>query len=94
MAKYRVYLKDGKGIFDVEADRIYEDEGNTEFYVSNNENATALFASELVYAIIDTDKAKRVDDNEPISLGGVVDGENIKFPYIINCTVKEGDTSC
>lgn len=68
MAKYRVYLKEGKGIFDVEADRIYEDEGNTEFYVSNNENATALFTSELVYAIIDTDKAKRVDDNEPITI--------------------------
>lgn len=90
MAKYRVYLKEGKGIFDVEADSIYEDEGKTEFYVSNSDNAMAQFTSELVYAIIDTDKAKRVDDNEPIA----IKSSSIPLPYIVNMTTKKGDGEC
>lgn len=79
MAKYMVYLKEGKGIFIVKADTIYEDEGKVEFYISKNDCAVAMFRSELVYAIIDAGKAERVDINDGIRLKsddvkGFVDG--------------------
>lgn len=93
MAKYRVYLKDGKGIFDVEATRIdaRHSSGEYNFYDDEAEDAfAASFDMESVFAILNTDKAERA-----FASGGVVSEENIKFPYIVNYyTKKEGETEC
>lgn len=87
MAKYRVYLKDGMGIFDVEATSIEVNDCDYNFFDSGDH--VALFAKESVLAIINTNKAERA-----FADGGVVSEECVKFPYIINMTTKEGDTSC
>lgn len=88
MAKYRVYLKDGLGVFVADAKRIALEDCYYALYGRNN--FVALFDKESVLAIIDTDKADRV-----FASGGVVSEENIKFPYIVNYyTKKEGEAEC
>ena len=95
MAKYRVYLKDGKGIFDVEAD-CFDNPFDNPAYIefSKNESTVACFERETIYAIINKNGALRIDENEPIAINGVVSEEDIKFPYIVNYyTAKEGDNA-
>lgn len=69
MAKYRVYLKEGKGIFDVEAD-CFDNPFDNPAYIefSKNESTVACFERETIYAIINKNGALRIDDNEPIAL--------------------------
>lgn len=86
MANYRVYLKDGMGIFDVEATRIEEKE--CYYNLSDDYEHVAVFDKGSVLAIINTDKAERT-----FADGGVVSEENIKFPYIINMNTKKGDNT-
>lgn len=89
MAKYRVYLKDGLGVFNVEADTIEIED--CYYTLSDHYEHSALFDKASVLAIINTDKAERV-----FASGGVVSIGNIEPPYIVNLTAKEkeGDASC
>lgn len=86
MAKYRVYLKDGNGVFNVEATNI--EENDCDYNLFDNNDHVALFDKASVLAIVNADKAERA-----FASGGVVSEENIKFPYIINYTVKGGDNA-
>lgn len=67
MSKYRVYLKEGKGVFDIEAD-CYDDPFYEANYIefSRNETTVAIFERSLIYAVIDTGNARRLDANEPV----------------------------
>ena len=73
MAKYRVYLKDGMGIFDVEADCYDDPCGNPEYspeYIefSKNESTVACFERESIYAIINMNGAVRIDNYSGITI--------------------------
>jgi len=69
MAKYRVYLKDGKGIFDVDAD-CFDNPFDNPSYIdfSKNESTVACFERESIYAIINKNGAVRIDNNMPFAL--------------------------
>lgn len=66
MAKYRVYLKDGKGVFIAEATSIEVDD--CYYNLFDNGEHIALFDKASVLAIINTDRAERVDINDGITL--------------------------
>ena len=89
MAKYRVYLKDGMGVFDVEATTI--EMKDCYYNISDNYEHVALFDIASVLAIINTDKAERV-----FASGDGVSKDNITIPlpYIVNMTKKKGDGEC
>lgn len=71
MAKYRVYLKDGMGVFSAEATSIEVNDFEYTFFDKNDH--VALFDKESVLAIINTDKAERA-----FASGGVVkEGETL-----------------
>lgn len=69
MAKYRVYLKEGKGIFDVEAD-CFDNPFDNPAYIefSKNESTVACFERESIYAIINRNGAMRIDNYEAIAI--------------------------
>lgn len=85
MAKYRVYLKNGMGVFDLEATNI--ESNDCDYNCFDNNDHVALFDKASVLAIVNTDKAERA-----FASGGVVSGDTINAPYIINRNAKEGDT--
>lgn len=86
MAKYRVYLKDGMGVFNVEATNIEVNDCDYNFFDKNDH--VALFDKASVLAIINTDKAERAfADGSAVSIG------NIEPPYIVNLTAKKGDNA-
>lgn len=71
MAKYRVYLKDGMGVFHVEATNIKTNDCNYNFF--DRDDHVASFDKESVLAIINTEKAERA-----FASGGVVkEGETL-----------------
>ena len=86
MANYRVYLKEGKGVFDVEATSIEANDCDYNFFDKNDH--VALFDKESVLAIINTDKAERT-----FADGGAVSIGNVEPPYIVNLTAKKGDNA-
>lgn len=87
MTKYKVYLKDGLGVFNVEAD-IIEIE-SCYYTLSDHNEHSALFDKASVLAIINTDKAER-----EFASGGAVSVDTINAPYIVNMTTKKGDGEC
>lgn len=86
MAKYRVYLKDGLGVFDLEATNI--ESNDCDYNCFDDDDHVALFDKASVLAIINTDKAERT-----FADGGVVSIGNIEPPYIVNLTAKKGDNA-